>query len=313
MRVRGADAGDLVERRRRAVVLDLDPLDQRGRGPAGADARRSRAPSPRRERCIFGSAATISAWVTTAPRRRCGFRSPRRARARRMLPGCVMSKTTIGISLSIARLTAVASSASSRFARSSVYPICVKRVAPGCFSGSASYTPSTRVAFRITSAAELDGAQGRRGIGREVGVAGAGHEDDDPALLEVPHRSSPNIRLGDLVHGDGAHHPGRRSLPAPARPAARGRSSPWRASPCSRPWHGPCRRPRPPHRGRCCRRRPPRPPRSRRGAPRPPGRRCRAPPRGRCRTGGRPSAPRRRASGAPDAGVAAPAGAGSAT
>ena len=58
--------------------------------------------------------------------------------------------------------------------------------------------------------ADLDRAQGRGGVGREVRVAGAGDEDDDPALLEVAHRAAADVRLGDLVHRDRAHDPGRR-------------------------------------------------------------------------------------------------------
>ena len=38
VRLRDADPGELVERRRRAVVLDVDALDERGRRAAGPDA-----------------------------------------------------------------------------------------------------------------------------------------------------------------------------------------------------------------------------------------------------------------------------------
>ena len=56
---------------------------------------------------------------------------------------------------------------------------------------------------------DLDGAQGGRRVGREVRVAGAGHEDRDAALLEVADRPAADVRLGDLVHRDGGHDPGR--------------------------------------------------------------------------------------------------------
>ena len=56
---------------------------------------------------------------------------------------------------------------------------------------------------------DLDRAQGGRRVGREVGIAGAGHEHDDAALLEVPDRAAADVRLGDLVHGDRGHDPGR--------------------------------------------------------------------------------------------------------
>jgi hypothetical protein len=46
------------------------------------------------------------------------------------------------------------------------------------------------------------------GVGGEVRVAGAGREDHHPPLLQVPHRASPNVRLGDLLHLDGALHAG---------------------------------------------------------------------------------------------------------
>jgi hypothetical protein len=52
------------------------------------------------------------------------------------------------------------------------------------------------------------GAQGRGGVGGEVGVAGAGGEDDDAPLLEVPHGAAPDEGLGDLGHLDAAHDPG---------------------------------------------------------------------------------------------------------
>ena len=44
--------------------------------------------------------------------------------------------------------------------------------------------------------------QGRRGIGGEVRVAGARGEDHDPALLEMPHRTAADERLGNRAHLD---------------------------------------------------------------------------------------------------------------
>ena len=46
---------------------------------------------------------------------------------------------------------------------------------------------------------DLHRAEGRRGVGREVRVASAGREDDEPTLLEMPHRAPSNVRLGDLT------------------------------------------------------------------------------------------------------------------
>ena len=79
----------------------------------------------------------------------------------------------------------------------------------GFVTGSASYTPSTFVAFEQDLGADLDGPQGGRGVGREVRVAGAGDEQRDAALLEVADGATPDVRLGDFVHRDRAHHPHR--------------------------------------------------------------------------------------------------------
>src|SRR5205823_11733602 len=49
---------------------------------------------------------------------------------------------------------------------------------------------------------------GGDGVGGQVGPAGAGAEDDDPALLQVADRPPGDVRLGDLGHGDRRLHPG---------------------------------------------------------------------------------------------------------
>ena len=54
--------------------------------------------------------------------------------------------------------------------------------------------------------ADLDRAQRGGRIGGEVRVAGPGREDHDPALLEMPHRAAPDVRLGDRVHRDRRLH-----------------------------------------------------------------------------------------------------------
>ena len=41
----------------------------------------------------------------------------------------------------------------------------------------------------------------------KYGIARAGREDDDAPLLEVPHRTTPDIGLGDGLHVDGTHDP----------------------------------------------------------------------------------------------------------
>ena len=47
----------------------------------------------------------------------------------------------------------------------------------------------------------------------KYGIAGAGHEQRDPALLEVADGAPPDVRLGDLVHRDRGHDPGRDAGP----------------------------------------------------------------------------------------------------
>src|SRR5438132_13790459 len=69
-----------------------------------------------------------------------------------MLPGLYMSKTTIGILLSMQRLNAVESMICKRLARASENVSRSNRLASGYVFGLRSYTPSTLVAFRITSA-----------------------------------------------------------------------------------------------------------------------------------------------------------------
>src|SRR5690606_31580334 len=50
--------------------------------------------------------------------------------------------------------------------------------------------------------ADLDRTQGGGGVGREERVPGAGGEDDDAALLQVPDGPQPDVGLGELLHGD---------------------------------------------------------------------------------------------------------------
>jgi len=49
---------------------------------------------------------------------------------------------------------------------------------------------------------ELQSTLGRGGIGRHKRTAGAGGEDHDAALLQVPSRAPPNVRLGHAVHAN---------------------------------------------------------------------------------------------------------------
>src|ERR1039458_7394498 len=52
---------------------------------------------------------------------------------------------------------------------------------------------------------DLHGAQRGSGVGGEEGVAGAGGEDDDAALLQMAHGAAADVGLGDLVDLDGGH------------------------------------------------------------------------------------------------------------
>jgi len=58
----------------------------------------------------------------------------------------------------------------------------------------------------MASAPDLVGAQGGGVVGRAVGVAGAGDEDDDAAAGEVARGAALDEGLGDAVHRDGGHH-----------------------------------------------------------------------------------------------------------
>src|SRR4029079_1363431 len=110
-----ADAGQLVERRRGAVVVDVDALDERGR--------RATRPDPleialhgldRTTHLVVGIGDGLAAHVCApppapdAPEMRFPTGSP--AATRVMLSGRLRSNTTIGRSFSMHRLTAVASS-----------------------------------------------------------------------------------------------------------------------------------------------------------------------------------------------------------
>src|SRR3989304_2341120 len=60
---------------------------------------------------------------------------------------------------------------------------------------------------------DLFGAQGGGGVSGEVGVAGAGGEDNHAALLQVADGAAANEGLGQLPHLDGGQHPGRHLKP----------------------------------------------------------------------------------------------------
>ena len=96
--------------------------------------------------------------------------------------------------------------------------------ASGSFIGSASYTPSTLVAFSSTSA-PISTARSAAAVSVvKYGLPVPATKIVDAALLEVAHGAAADVRLGDLVHRDRAHDPRRDARSARSRPAARGRS-----------------------------------------------------------------------------------------
>ena len=58
----------------------------------------------------------------------------------------------------------------------------------------------------MTCALDFERAQSGGGIGGEVGIRSAGREDDDASFFEMPHGAPADVRLGHLMHLDGAHH-----------------------------------------------------------------------------------------------------------
>ena len=52
-------------------------------------------------------------------------------------------------------------------------------------------------------ALQLHAAQGRGGVGGEIGVAGAGGADDHTALFQMAHGTAADEGLADFLHVDG--------------------------------------------------------------------------------------------------------------
>ncbi len=68
--------------------------------------------------------------------------------------------------------------------------------------------PSTLVALRMTWASISSARSTPGGVGGKERIAGAGGEDDEPALFEVADGAAPDVRLGQRFHPDGGHDPG---------------------------------------------------------------------------------------------------------
>ena len=84
----------------------------------------------------------------------------------------------------------------------------------GRLAGRRRSTPVDRVlGHQDRLGADLERPQRGGRVGGEVRVAGAGREDDDRALLEVPDRPAADVRLGDLGCGQRREDAGVRAAP----------------------------------------------------------------------------------------------------
>ena len=86
--------------------------------------------------------------------------------------------------------------------------IAGRNLASGLVRGSPSKTPCHPVlGHQDPLGVDLERAQRRGGVGREVRVAGSGREDHDPSLLEMADRATADVRLGDLADVERGEHP----------------------------------------------------------------------------------------------------------
>ena len=103
---------------------------------------------------------------------------------------------------------------------------------------------------------DFEGAQGGGGIGGKIRIGGAGGEDDDAAFFQVPDGAAADIRLGHLVHLDGAHDAGGNADLFQGVGKGQGIDHRGEHAHVVGRSRGPFSGRRQPHRGRCCRRRP---------------------------------------------------------
>ena len=202
------DRRHVVERRRRPVVVDRDPVEQRRRRAPGADAvelgaGRSIDLSIRRSQSARKSSIAVTqasfGVVTIVP-----IRSPEATRT--MLPSA-SSKTWIGTLV----VHAERERGRVHHPQAALDRLEVRELGQ---------EPRGRVGARITVVdaldavlrhqdrlgADLERPQRRGRVGREERVAGAGREDHDATLLEVAHRAPADVGLGDLRDGDRRLH-----------------------------------------------------------------------------------------------------------
>src|SRR4051794_22785417 len=149
------DAGQLGDRRRRAVVVDREPREHARVGAARADGRQVVTRDGHRllhlvfsiEEGFLDHGFSISGQsvVTSVP-----IFSPATARA--ILPSMRRLNTRMGMPLSMHRLNAVASATARPRSMTSRWVIAVISSASGLVRGSAVNTPPTALAIRTTSA-----------------------------------------------------------------------------------------------------------------------------------------------------------------
>ena len=61
-------------------------------------------------------------------------------------------------------------------------------------------------AFHEDVGLDFHGAKRSGCVGREEGIADAGRKNHDATFLKVADGAAANVRLCDLIHGDGGHH-----------------------------------------------------------------------------------------------------------
>ncbi len=125
---------------------------------------------------------------------------------RRRLPGVRRLKTTIGSLLSMQSEMAVASITLRPCSSTFRYEISANFVAVAIEHRIGRVDAVDLRALEDDVRLHLHRPQRGGGVGGEVGVAGAGGEDDDAAFFEVADGAPADERLGDGAHLDGRGH-----------------------------------------------------------------------------------------------------------
>ena len=123
-----------------------------------------------------------------------------------MLSGLVMSKTMMGILLSMQRLKAVESITCKRFASPCAVGQVLVSHGIGKFYRILVVDAVHFCRFEDYICANLVCPQGGGRVGREKGIACAGNKNDDMADLQVAGGPPQDERLGHVVHFDGCLH-----------------------------------------------------------------------------------------------------------